>query len=826
MKRCLVLLAGIVLAATFVANPALTKDQPEDVQFFGANGELINGERCATKEPTPIVQQQVLDHVQKWLADNPEFQQNRRAITTIPVAFHVVRSNSGAWDVTDTQINNQVAVLNAAYSNTNFQFQLVSIDRTNNSNWSQHTNGSAQETQMKQALAISPETTLNFYTCNLGGGLLGYATFPWMYAEDSFMHGVVCLYSSLPGGSAAPYNLGDTGTHEVGHWVGLYHTFQGGCNGNGDFVDDTPAEASPAYGCPVGRNTCSSPGNDPIENFMDYTDDDCMNHFTQGQSDRADVMMATYRPSMFGGGCSPTASADFSASTTSGIAPLSVSFTDQSTGSPSSWAWDFGDGGSSSSQNPSHTYTSAGVYTVSLSVTNACGSDSETKTNYIVVNNPGGGYASLPYSTGFESGSFDAFWTTSNTGDGRTLVTSANAPHSGSYHVTMDDPSSGGYTTNSADLGVDLSGGGNITLDFWWKDYADESQTQDGVFFSNNGGSTFTKVYDFAPASQSNNVWQNIVLDVDALASGAGLSLTSNFVIRFQQYDNYPIATDGMAIDDVSVSAGGGSGGSWETITFDTFESGWGSYVDGGSDCLRDGTAAYAWEGTYSARIRDNTNTSVFTHSSGYNVTGYSDLEVEFYFYSRSMENGEDFWVQYNSGSGWQTVAAFAQGTSFSNNAFYVATVNIPSSSYAYTSNARIRFRNDASGNSDWIYVDEITFRGFTGARVGEGGVRIAKVKDMPIPTERGMEDKFYTKSYPNPFNPATTISFNLVDAAQVRLDVFNVRGQRVATLVDEFKSSGLHTVPFNATGLSSGVYFYRLQAGDLVEQRRLVLLK
>lgn len=221
---------------------------------------------------------------------------------TIPVYFHVINKGSGVsnGDITDTAISDQINVLNAAYASTGWTFVLAATDRTTNSTWYNGCATTSTETSMKNALRQGTADDLNLYSCNPSGGLLGWATFPSSYASSPKYDGVVILYSSLPGGSAAPYNLGDTATHEIGHWMGLYHTFQGGCAKNastgGDLVSDTPAEKSAAYGCPTGRNSCASiTGDDPINNFMDYTDDSCMNTFSSVQDTRMDSQFSTYR---------------------------------------------------------------------------------------------------------------------------------------------------------------------------------------------------------------------------------------------------------------------------------------------------------------------------------------------------------------------------------------------------------------------------------------------------------------------------------------------------------------------------------------------------
>ena len=312
MKRniLLVVMAGFVFAAVW-GSTAVTRTNAT-ATVASAVAEKTPRDRCATRHIDETTAEQYEQALTKFNSKRSPGQIRKSGSVTIPVYFHVVNKGSGIenGDVPDKWLRDQISVLNAAYAggdpaavsssaNTPFRFAIAGVDRVTNEAWFNSAIGSEEEREMKTALHVGEANALNFYVNNAGGVYLGWATFPFWYAGDPTQDGVVVLYASLPGGECCgtrTYDQGDTGTHEVGHWLGLFHTFQGGCAAiYNDFVADTPSERSPAFGCPFGRDTCPKPGLDPIENFMDYSEDPCMYQFTSGQSARMEALSLQYR---------------------------------------------------------------------------------------------------------------------------------------------------------------------------------------------------------------------------------------------------------------------------------------------------------------------------------------------------------------------------------------------------------------------------------------------------------------------------------------------------------------------------------------------------
>lgn len=303
MKALKLLAAAVALAmagqAAAAQNDEARVNSPKISYVDALTGITHEGLRCGVADPTMAERDAVERRLQEFRR-SPDYLKlaTLDGDKIIPVFFNVITTNSGAGGVSDQQIADQLAVLNGAYAGSGFSFSHAGTRRTANTTWYNGCAKSSVERAIRRNLAVDPAHTLNVYSCAPGGGLLGRATFPWMYAESSYMHGVLILNSTFPGGSANNYNGGDTTTHEVGHYLGLYHTFQGGCADPGDSVADTPAEASPASGCPVGRDTCAAEGLDPITNYMDYTYDSCMDTFSDGQRTRAQEQVAAYKPSL------------------------------------------------------------------------------------------------------------------------------------------------------------------------------------------------------------------------------------------------------------------------------------------------------------------------------------------------------------------------------------------------------------------------------------------------------------------------------------------------------------------------------------------------
>ncbi len=302
--------------------------------------------------------------------------------------------------------------------------------------------------------------------------------------------------------------------------------------------------------------------------------------------------------------------------------------------------------------------------------------------------------------------------------------------------------------------------------------------------------------------NSSSNFAQDVTLQRNSSISSPNTTFTSS------EWDI--LATDtfsGLG----NLNNGGGTNPTGPIVLAESyFESGWDNWTDGGSDVARySGSRSY--QGSYSIRLRDNSGTASAMTSEAYDLSSFDSVEVDFYFYSYSMESGEDFWLRYYDGNSWQTVAVWARGTDFNNNTFYNATVTLSKSNYNFASNGQFRFQADASNNSDYIYIDQVTIRGISGtASRSENPVTSSSLTELDyLNTDEfdAFEEDF--KMYPNPVAGSfINIQLQDKDVENVTYTISSILGQVITT-------GNLEENHINVNTLKTGVYLLEINDGE-----------
>lgn len=514
MHQSIHVFVGTLLALLFLLPVASLQAQP--------------GRTCGTPEKaelyaTPEGQLREMafeNRINAWILQNQMRRSTANVDFTIPTVIHVIQSTT-TDSISDACLHSQIEVLNEDFQKLNADTSLIPADflpvlgngsiefclatrdpngnptsgitRTVSPAWAEHDYN--DEDSLKALIQWPPTQYLNIWVpASIANNLLGYATFPNKLATEPESDGVVINGNHMGRGSCAnaPYDRGRTATHEVGHWLGVFHTFAGGgcqgtnastCGISGDNICDTPPVSGSTFGCPGVKNTCTETPvdqNDMTMNFMDYVHDTCMYMFTAGQVMRMHAVLGTDRSVISSGsnhtatGCACSAAspcaplAGFSANRTSICPGQTVTFIDQSSGPATSWLWTFpgGNPANSTQQSPVVTYPNSGAYPVQLAVTNAIGSDTVIQLGYVTVNQ----VSSPPLVESFES-VLPSDWMIENTDNAGTWTITGAAASLGSQSIFIDNWNYDALGTTDAVVSgaIDLRNFGAARLGF---DYA------------------------------------------------------------------------------------------------------------------------------------------------------------------------------------------------------------------------------------------------------------------------------------------------------------------------------------------------------------------
>ena len=722
-------------------------------------------------------------------------------VVNIPVVVHVIYNNS-TENISDAQVLSQINVLNEDFRRTNpdaddtwsqatdseIEFCMATSDplgnatsgivRTSTSVSAFGTNDQMKFASSGGADAWPASDYLNIWVCDISGGILGYAQFPGGSATTD---GIVIDYQYFGtiGTASAPFDLGRTATHEVGHWLNLRHIWgDGGCNVD-DFVSDTPASNSANYGCALGNSACGSV--DMVQNYMDYSDDACMNLFTLGQRNRMRALFESggYRSSLLnssacGDVVAPTCDDGLQNGDEEGIdcggsncepcicEGVEVTMTLNFDNYPSETSWQITGGGT--------VFASGGTY----------GSQPQMSTLNITECLPEGCYTVTVFDSygdglccSYGEGSY---FVTDEYGNELASGASFSSSSSGNFCVTIDNgpnPTCDDGIQNGDETGIDCGGS-----------CAACATCDDGI---QNGDETGI---DCGGSCVACATCDDGILNGDETGIDCGGP------------DCEPCQTGPCSYGDIDV---------------ENFESGWGIWNNGGSDCRRNRRDRNFANGTYCVRLRDNSSTSV-TYTDDLDLSGYEELTVGFGFIANSMENGEDFVLEYstNGGNQFTTVATYIRGVNFSNGPSYSDEVVIPG---PFSSSTVIQFRCDASANNDKIYLDDIAISGCTsGGRWSAPVTPLTEADLLATPSPFGM-----LNLYPNPASDAIQLDFVLYEDTQFEWMITDMQGRVLTNALGE-GLRGEQQLHIEVSGWPEGTYLLFLRSTNGAHTKRFMI--
>ena len=774
-------------------------------------------------------------------------------VVAIPVVVHVLY-NTTSENISDAQILSQITVLNDDFRRTNsdadetwsqaadseIEFCMASSDpegnatngivRTATSVSAFGTNDAMKSSSSGGADAWPAGDYLNVWVCDISGGILGYAQFPGGAASTD---GIVIDYQYFGtiGTASAPFDLGRTATHEVGHWLNLRHIWgDGNCNAD-DFVTDTPSSDGANYGCATGHVSCQT--TDMIENYMDYSDDGCMNLYTAGQKNRMRALFESggYRSSLLNSsGCGPVTpatcddgiqngdetgvdcgGADCAPCTCDGVdVTVTVNFDNY----PEETSWEISSGnttvfnggtypnapdGSTSSfsqclADGCYTFTMSDSYGDGLCCSYGTGSYtvSDESDNILASGASFGGSESTDFCVTSVGGPEPTCEDGEQNGD-ETGVDCGGADCPAC--ATCDDG-----IQNGTETGVDCGGSCAACATC---DDGIQNGTETGV---DCGGSCT------ACATCDDGIQNGTETGVDCGGSCTACATCDDGIQNGTETGVDCGGSDCSPCESLPCTYG--------TVDSESFESGWGIWNDGGSDCRRNRRDRNYANGTYAIRLRDNTSTSNMT-TDNLNLSGYEELTVSFDFIASSMENNEDFWLQISldGGSSYTTVATYVSGSSFSNNQNYTSEVLIPG---PFTDNTRVRFRCDASGNNDKVYLDDVLITGCVEG--GRWGQVIVPSGEANSETTEMIPDVFTMMNvYPNPADDVVNVSFVLQSDATYQWWVTDIQG-RIVWNETRTASQGEQKLKLQTSSMQAGTYLMHLISNQGKSSKRFII--